>query len=166
MHWGLWGVSPLGHAKLLNCNQILDRIADQNYIATSMHFSRMRTAHLMTVSQHAMCRGEVCIPAWTGWGCVCPGGVCQGGVVVCPGCVCVADTPLWAEWQTGVKTLPCHNFVAGGNYWFGSGVMHRGRLIETTREHFEIAWDNRFYSLIVTTHFLWISGSATAKLHS
>ena len=24
--------------------------------------------------------------------------------------------PLWTELQTGVKTLPCRNFVAGGNF--------------------------------------------------
>ena len=24
--------------------------------------------------------------------------------------------PMWTELQTGVKTLPCRNFVAGGNY--------------------------------------------------
>ena len=30
----------------------------------------------------------------------------------------VADTPLWTEWQTGVKTLSCHSFVAGGNKMF------------------------------------------------
>ena len=27
------------------------------------------------------------------------------------------DPPLWTESQTGVKTLPCCNFVAGGNQW-------------------------------------------------
>ena len=48
-----------------------------------------------------------------------PSGVytCQGGVPS-RGCIpaCTeADTPLWTEWQTGVKTLPCRNFVADGN---------------------------------------------------
>ena len=28
---------------------------------------------------------------------------------------CLPDTPLWTEWQTGVKTLPCCNYVADGN---------------------------------------------------
>ena len=32
MHWSLWGVSHLGLAKLVNWNQILDHVADQNYI--------------------------------------------------------------------------------------------------------------------------------------
>ena len=36
-----------------------------------MHYSRMRTARLLTVSQHALCRG-VCIPACTGQGVVYP----------------------------------------------------------------------------------------------
>ena len=32
MHWSLWGVSHLGVAKLVNCNQILGHVADQDYI--------------------------------------------------------------------------------------------------------------------------------------
>ena len=32
MHWSLWGVSHLGLAKLVNCNQILGHVADQDYI--------------------------------------------------------------------------------------------------------------------------------------
>ena len=142
----------------------------------------MRTPCLLTISQHALCRGMY-IPACTGqgvcvsqhamgrggvWqgclaeGClpvgVCPGGclfggVCPGGCLprgvsaqgVClprggvsaqgvsaQGCVCpgvarhppvgvsaqgLPDTPCEQnDWQTGVKTLPCRNFVAGGNY--------------------------------------------------
>ena len=45
-------------------------LTELNYI-TSMHYSRMRTARLLTVSQHALCRG-VCIPACTGQGVVYP----------------------------------------------------------------------------------------------
>ena len=84
----------------------------------------MRTARLLTVSQHALIRG-VCIPACTGWGCVSqyalgkgclPGGCLPRGCLprvwgVCPGVVSawgvsaqgvsahggVADTPLWTE---------------------------------------------------------------------
>ena len=88
----------------------------------------MRTACLLSVSQHALRRG---VSAWGreclhGWGMSClprgmsvQGGVCQGclprGVYLCRG-MYVADPPPWTEWQTGVKTLPCRNFVAGGNY--------------------------------------------------
>ena len=32
MYWSLWGVSDLGAAKLVNCNQILGHAADQNNI--------------------------------------------------------------------------------------------------------------------------------------
>ena len=102
-----------------------------NIYTTSVHSSRMRLAHLLTVSQNALCNGGVCIPACTGRGCVSvlgrclPKGVSAQGVCVCPG-VCgrhppgpEADTPpptpLWTEWQTGVKSLPCRNLVAGGN---------------------------------------------------
>ena len=99
-----------------------------------MHSSRRRTACLLTVCQHALHRGSmypsmhcaegVCITAFIGQGEGClpggclPGGVCCGGSArgVCPGeGVCLPL--LWTEWQTGVKTLPCCNFVAGGNYY-------------------------------------------------
>ena len=61
---------------------------------------------------------------------VCPGGCLGGyalgvstkGVVCCQGvCLpsrsrgCLPDTHLWTEWQTGVKTLPCRNYVEDGN---------------------------------------------------
>ena len=32
MHWSLWGVSHLGLAKLVNCNQILGHVADQDCV--------------------------------------------------------------------------------------------------------------------------------------
>ena len=44
-----------------------------------MYSSGMRTARLLTVSQHALGRG-VCIPACTGQGGVYPGGVYTKGV--------------------------------------------------------------------------------------
>ena len=89
----------------------------------------MRTARLLTVSQYALGRGGVCLGvvvcpggvssrAMSAQGGVCPGGVFPGAGV-CPGrrsvCPEGVKTPLWTEWQTGVKTLPCRNFVAGGN---------------------------------------------------
>ena len=109
---------------------------------TRKHSSRMRTARLLTLSQHAFGRWvyrrmHVCVyPSmhWAGgvspWGVsargdVYPnmhwaGGVYPGGVST-RGCLarkCVWQTPpLWTEWQTGVKTLPCRNFVAGGKKW-------------------------------------------------
>ena len=92
---------------------------------STMHSSRMRTTRLLTVSQHALGRKGVSQPA-LGRGCllregvpgvVWPGGVPgvpprgQGGIY--PGGRC-RHPPPWTEWQTGVKTLPCRNFVAGG----------------------------------------------------
>ena len=60
--------------------------------------------------------------------CVCRGMSAQG--VSAGGCLlrgmyllkgvsarrCLPDTPLWTEWQMLVKTLPCGNYVADGNY--------------------------------------------------
>ena len=58
-------------------------------VKTKMHSSGMRTAHLLTVSQHALhgvsAKG---VSARTG---VCPGGCLPRGV--CSG----ADTPLWTD---------------------------------------------------------------------
>ena len=110
----------------------------------------MHTTYLLTVSQHALCRGVypslqsagegVCISAmhWAGevsagGGMSAQGGVCWGGCLprgnVCPGGMfakdgglaargCVADTPPPREQNDRqvYKTLPCHNFIAGGNY--------------------------------------------------
>ena len=77
-----------------------------------MHSSGMRTARLLTVSEHALHNGV------SAQGGVCPGGrgmSAQGmaawGVADTPRPE--ADTP--PREQTGVKTLPCCNFVAGGN---------------------------------------------------
>ena len=141
---------------------------------TRMHSNGLPTAHLLTVSQHALGRGVcipactgqgVCIPACTGQGVYIPACTGQGGVhpsmhwagvcvsqhalgreVCIPACtgqgvsagrgsaqggVCLgvsaqgdvwqtpprpeADTPCEQnDWQTGVKTLPCRNFVADG----------------------------------------------------
>ena len=52
-------------------------------------------------------------------GCVCPEDMSAWGVCICPrglclprGEGCLADTPLWTEWQTLVKILPYRNYVA------------------------------------------------------
>ena len=70
--------------------------------------------------------GAVC-----SWGVSAPGGACSGGCLllggisalgggVCSGggiptCTEADTPPLLTESQTPVKTLPCPNFVAGGN---------------------------------------------------
>ena len=84
----------------------------------------MRTARLLTASQHALPRGGVCIPACTGQGGVCPGGSAQGSLprgCLPGGCLLggwqTPPTPCEQnDRQTGVKTLPCRNFVEGGNH--------------------------------------------------
>ena len=98
-------------------------------VLTRMHSSRMRTVR----SSGRRRRG--CIPACSGHGRVCPGGLSawgvspQGGCLpggvsawggsVYPGGVCPSacwDTPpLWKEWQMLVKILPCRNYVADVN---------------------------------------------------
>ena len=74
-------------------------------LVTRLHSSRMLTARLLTVSQHALRKR---VSAQRG-GCLPGGDVCPGGGVVC------GSPQLWTEWQTGVKTLPCPDFVAGSN---------------------------------------------------
>ena len=86
-------------------------------LKTRMHSSRMRIASSSIHRGACVPNGGVC-PR----GPACPGGVCTwGGVCARGACmarrVCVALTPLCEQndWQTGVKTLPCRNFVAGSN---------------------------------------------------
>ena len=91
MHWRLWGVSHRGQAKFLNYNQILVRLADQNYIATRMHSSRMC---------NICCSGRLGV-----WGCLprgcLPGGSVQGSCLP-RGCLPRGCTPppLWTEFLT------------------------------------------------------------------
>ena len=57
-----------------------------------------------------------CLPSLPSrpWGCL-PKGVSAQGVWQTPHDK--RQTPLlWTEWETCVKTLPCPNFIAGGNY--------------------------------------------------
>ena len=79
---------------------------------TRIHSSRMRTAHLLTISQHALLGGTcpgvylpgVYLPGW----CTCLGGVPARGVYLSRGVPPqVPPHPLWTEWQTGAKILPC-----------------------------------------------------------
>ena len=45
-----------------------------------------------------------------------PGGVYQEGVTPSDAPVHAGiHPPRWTDWQTGVKTLPCRNYVADGN---------------------------------------------------
>ena len=86
----------------------------------------MRTARALTVSPSMLFGGGVCSRG----GGVCPqGGVCSGGVCSRGGVVsqhAVRQTPpLWTESQMPVKTLPCPNFVAGGNNRSLSFVQER-----------------------------------------
>ena len=73
-----------------------------------MHSSRMRTTCLLAVSQHALL-GLYLPGRCTWWGVYLPGGVpgrgctCPGGGCTCPG----TPLPLWTEWQTAAKILPC-----------------------------------------------------------
>ena len=107
------------------CNE-KHRIWSQRFtLVTCMHSSRMRTARLLTVSQHALCRWGV-YPSIHWAGGVCPGGYLSGGYLP-GGCLPggLWQTPPCEEndWQRGVKTLPCRNFVVGGNNWGRGGVV-------------------------------------------
>ena len=75
---------------------------------TRLHSSRMRTARALTKSPNMLCGGVSVLGE-----CLLLGGVSApwGGIPVCT----EADTPLLTESQTPEKTLPCPNFVAGGN---------------------------------------------------
>ena len=69
------------------------------------------TARLLPVSPSMQCAGGCLLG-----GCLLPGGVCH--------------SPLWTEWQTGVKTLPCRNFLADGNKIYGRCYRPQTKLWE------------------------------------
>ena len=112
-----------------------------NYIkinATSMHSSGMRTARLLTVSQHALCRGcvsqhalgrGVCVPACTGQGGCVPACTGQGGCIpACTGWGCVSQHALgrgvsaWGVIARGVS-------ARGGVSAWGWGVYPGGACL-------------------------------------
>ena len=82
----------------------------------------MRTARLLTLSQHALRRGDGVCPGGGGY---LPGGggdgVSPGGCLPGGGGMCLLGGGVWPgalpeqNDKIGVKTLPCRNFVAGGN---------------------------------------------------
>ena len=82
--------------------QMTKTTADKTDYAIRMHSSRMRTTRLLTVSPSM--HGAFCHSVHREAGCLPPPP---------PG---RHPASLWTEWQTGVKTLPCRIFVAGGNY--------------------------------------------------
>ena len=111
---------------------------------TRMHSSRMLTVRcsgrLWGGGGVGVCLGGVsaqmgCLPrggvSW-GWGVSAQGGVCIVGGVCRGGCL--PNTPPWTEWQTGVKTLPCHNYVADGN----KNTIHT-RHVSRPREAMSVA---------------------------
>ena len=128
-------------------------------LKTRMHFSRMRAVRCSSrLLGGGSARGVLpggCLPGhvYPG-GCLprgdLPGGVClgvggigRGGVCPVGGCLprwvssqggvcpsaCWDTYPLWTEWQTGVKKLPCRNFVVYGNKFSDSYHDERSHLI-------------------------------------
>ena len=99
---------------LIDWQNIIRRFlpSSQNFGATRVHSSWMRTAHLLTVSQHALRRG---VSAWGGWGCL-PRGVCPGGCLplVWGG---VYPSMQWARPPRGqtdtCENITLANFVCG-----------------------------------------------------
>ena len=61
----------------------------------------MRTAWALTIGGVYLLGG---VPAW---GVYLPGGTCPGRGCTCHGGVPAQVLPLWTEWQTGAKILPC-----------------------------------------------------------
>ena len=90
----------------------------KNNSKTRKHSSRMRTVRCSDRrGQGCTCQGGVPnqgVPAW-GRGCTCPRGcTCLGGVYLPMG-MYLSGVYLWTEWQTPVKILHGHNFVADSN---------------------------------------------------
>ena len=98
---------------------------------TRLHSSRMRTARALTESPSMLCvAGGVCSRGCLLLGSVCPqeglllGGGCSGRCLLQGGSAPAGEGGVVSQHalrqtpprgQTPVKTLPCPNFVAGGN---------------------------------------------------
>ena len=88
------------------------------------------TNHAIMINQTILIMKQECIPVAVCWGVSAREG---GGIPACT----EANPPLWTEWQTGLKTLPCRNFVVNGNnpppfnYLFNIGqsntILHKMR---------------------------------------
>ena len=102
-------------------------------MVSSVHYYKLSCVILFSSSASNLTTQQECIPvgcvpstamAVFGRGCL-PTGVFARGRVSARGwlpggClpgegVSARHRPLWTEWQTGVKTLPCRNYVADGN---------------------------------------------------
>ena len=53
------------------------------------------------------------------------------------------DPPVWTESQTGVKTLPCRNFVAGGKKKLKEGLNMNPLVIDYESEDLVGGWTER-----------------------
>ena len=89
-----------------------------------MHSSRVRTARLLTVSQHA-----VGVPAWGVYlprgGCTRPGGcTCLGGGVTARGCTCLG---VYLPWGVPALGCTCLGYLSRGCTWLG-GIPAWGYL--------------------------------------
>ena len=95
-----------------------------SYKQTRMHSSRMYTVCYSGRVLWGGClpeggslflprRRDFC-PGVSAWGCLTGWGRLPGGAWLNR---CLPDTShLWTESHTGVKTLPCHNYVTDGSY--------------------------------------------------
>ena len=111
------------------------------------------------VSRGCLPRG--CLPGEgaSAWGWCLPRGVYPGGGVYTslnpeadtslPHCV-LGHIPLWTEWQTGVKTLPCPKLrlwaviTCGGNYGISSLKQHSAQF-----NSFDLCWLQRHNFIII-----------------
>ena len=106
-----WTILMYFKHKLLHIYLVYIICNNQTYCITRMHSSRMRT---VCCSDRLLGGG-----VFSGRGCLIrgclPGGCFPGG---CLPRGDLPDTPLWTEWQTGVKSLPGRNYVADGKNSF------------------------------------------------
>ena len=89
------------------------------------------------ISQHVLLPGGVPARGVPARGCTCPGGCTCQGVYLPEGCTCQwvgylprYSSPLWTEWQTGTKILPCPKIhlragkIASNDCPFGCPIIY------------------------------------------
>ena len=104
------------------CNLIITKMRTKsqnaNFQLTRMHFSRMRTARLLSVSPSMHCPGGCVYLVWRGVylveGCTWPpGGYLVLGVYLVWGC-----TWSWGVYLVGMYLVPGVDLVSGGCTWY------------------------------------------------
>ena len=128
--WRKRGWTDLNAIELSWRWKCIGQVIVRKVLWTRLHSSGMRTARLLTVSQHALCRGGV--PGCGGCtclagGCTCPGGTCRGVYLPGWGVYLLGGVPAGGVPAQGVparRGCTCWGCTCWGVYLPGDVSQH------------------------------------------